>query len=128
MACQIFNVGCDCQTIVVSLKNDALLYHSYLQGIYQRAGKVNARTSWNSSRNYTDVMAIWYNPSDWMIGPVDYLGTDVAGISTRGPGTPGTSSCPYYVPNDAWKYVIDGSWINTDANDVSIECLTGNDN
>ena len=126
MSCLILNLGCECQTIVISLKNDALLHQSSEQGIYQRAGKVNGKTSWISSSN----TALWYNPasSDWKIASVDYLGTGTGGISST--GAQGRSSCPYNVPNDAWEYVnMDiGSWINVDANDVSIECLKGNDN
>ena len=58
-----------------------------------------------------------------MIGSVDDLGTDVGGIGST--GNQGISSCPYNVPNDAWEYYNNG-WIIADANDVSIECLTGN--
>ena len=124
MSCLILNLGCECQTIVISLKNDALLHQSSKQGIYQRAGKVNGKTSWISSSN----TALWYNAGsdDWMIGSVDDLGTTFGGISST--GNQGISSCPYNVPNDAWQYgnVVVGSWIIADANDVSIECLTGN--
>ena len=118
MTCLILNLGCECQTIVVSLKNGAL-HQSSEQGIYQRAGKVNGKTSWISSSGH----ALWYNPgsSDWMIASVDYLGTSSGSISST--GDQGISSCPYNVPNDAWEYVIDGKWIITDANDVSLECL-----
>ena len=71
-------------------------------------------------------VALWYDTVsvDWLIGPVGYLGTDLGGISSI--GDQGISTCPYNVPNDAWKYWNDG-WIIADANDVSIECLTGND-
>ena len=124
MSCLILNLGCECQTIVISLKNDALLHQSSRQGIYQRAGKVNGKTSWISSSN----TALWYNSAsdDWMIGSVDNLGTNTGGISST--GAQGRSSCPYNVPNDAWQYAnYDiGSWIVAGANDVSIECLTGN--
>ena len=94
------------------------------QGNYQRAGKVNGKTSWISSSN----TALWYNAAsdDWMIGSVDILGMNIGGISST--GSQGISSCPYNVPNDAWEYANFeiGSWIIADANDVSIECLTGN--
>ena len=121
MSCLILNLGCECQTILVSFENDVLLHQSHRQGNYQRAGKVNAKTSWISSSNN----ALWYNAvsADWLIGPVDYLGTDIGGIAST--GNQGITSCPYNVPNDAWMYVEDGSWIIADANDVSIECLTG---
>ena len=114
--------GCDCQTIVISLKSDALLHQSSLQGIYQRAGKVNGKTSWISSSS----QALWYHAGsdDWKIGPADNLGTGTSGIAST--ENQGISSCPYTVPNDAWKYAGGDSWIIADANDVSIECLTGN--
>ena len=101
-----------------------MLHQATSQGIYQRAGKVNGKTSWISSSN----LALWYNAAsdDWMIATVDYLGTNTGGISST--GDQGRSGCPYNVPNDAWQYAnYDiGSWIIADANDVSIECLTGN--
>jgi hypothetical protein len=124
MSCLILNLGCECQTIFVSLKNGALSYQSSKQGIYQRAGKVNGKTSWISSSSH----ALWFNPAsgDWMIGPVEYLGTDSGFISST--GDQGRSSCPYNVPNDAWMYgsPVVNSWVIAGANDVSIECLTGN--
>ena len=121
MTCLILNLGCECQTIVVSLKNGAL-HQSSEQGIYQRAGKVNGKTSWISSSN----TALWYNAGsdDWMIGSVDNLGSGTGGISST--GNQGRSSCPYNVQNDAWEYSNYNGWNIADANDVSIECLTGN--
>ena len=112
MSWLILNLGCVCQTIVVSFKNGAL-HQSPRQGIYQRAGKVNGKTSWISSSNN----ALWYNvgSDDWMIGPVDNLGSSIGGISST--GEQGISSCPYTVPNDAWKYSNNG-WIIADTDDV----------
>ena len=122
MSWLILNLGCECQTIVVSFKNGALIHQSPRQGIYQRAGKVNGKTSWISSSN----TALWYNPEseDWMIGSVNDLGTNFGGISSI--GSQGRSSCPYNIPNDAWEYVDNVGWIIANANDVSLECLTGN--
>ena len=123
MSCLIINLGCECQTIVISLKNDTLLYHSSRQGIYQRAGKVNGKTSWISSSNS---YALWYNPTseDWLIGKLDDLGANSGYIASN--GNQGISSCPYNVTKDAWKYWNE-AWIIADANDISIECLTGKD-
>ena len=122
MSCLIINLGCECQTIVISLKNDTLLYHSSRQGIYQRAGNVNGKTSWISSSK----SALWYNPAsdDWLIGYVDMIGSYFGSISST--GAQGILSCPYNVPNDAWRYSDNNGWIIADANDVSIECLSGN--
>ena len=124
MSCLILNLGCECQTIVISLNNGALLHQSSREGIYQRAGKVNGKTSWISSSN----TALWYNAGsdDWMIGSVDNLGSDTGGISST--GNQGQSSCPFNVPNNAWKYGGNNGWVIADANDVNIECLAGNDN
>ena len=126
MSCLILNLGCECQTIVISLKNDALVYQLEMQGTYQRAEKVNGKTSWISSSTGSNT-ALWYNAvtDDWMIGSVDDLGANIGAISST--GNQGRSSCPYNVPNDAWMYAeSSSSWIIADANDVSIECLTGN--
>ena len=107
---------------MISLKNDALLHQPEWQGIFQKAGKVNIKTSWISSSNNN---ALWYNEvaNDWIIGPVDYLGSSTGGISSA--GGQGRSSCPYTVSKDAWVYVGNSAWIIADANDVSVECLTG---
>ena len=119
----ILNLGCECQTIAISLKNNALAAQSSRQGIYQRAEKVNGKTSWILSSNSN---ALWYNPpsEDWLIGTLDDLGYNIGGISSY--GNQERSSCPYNIPNDAWEYWND-AWIIADANDISIECLTGND-
>jgi hypothetical protein len=103
------------------LKNDVLFYKASKQGIYQRAEKVNGKTSWISSNSE----ALWYNAvsDDWVIGSVENLGANIGGIKST--GDQGISNCPYNVPNDAWEYSNNG-WIIADANDISIECLSGN--
>ena len=126
--CLILDPGCVCQTIVITLKNGAQQAQSK-QGIYQRAEKVNGKTSWISSNN---INAIWYDTDesgtisdDWIIGKLDGIGGNAGGIAST--GNQGMSSCPYDVSKDAWKYYSDSGWIIADANDVSIECLTDND-
>ena len=125
--CLILDPGCVCQTVVITLENGAL-EQSSKQGIYQRAGKVNGKTSWISPNNNN---AIWYDTdesgsiyNDWIIGSLGDLGGNSGGIAST--GNQGMSSCPYNVSMDAWKYSNNG-WIVADANDVSVECLTGND-
>ena len=86
---------------------------------------MNGKTSWISTRNN---YALWYDApaKDWLIGSVDNLGTSTGSIASN--GNQGISSCPYNVPNDAWKYgEYTIGWIIADANDISVECLTGND-
>ena len=125
--CLILGPGCVCQTIVITLKNGALAQSSR-QGVYQRAEKVNGKTSWISSNN---INAIWYDTDaygsisdDWIIGSLGGLGGNSGGIAST--GNQGMSSCPYNVSMDAWKYSNSG-WIIAGANDVSIECLSGNE-
>ena len=125
--CLILNPGCVCQTIVITLKNGALA-QSPKQGIYQRAEKVNGKTSWISSNN---INAIWYDTDesgtisdDWIIGSVAGLGGNYGIIAST--GNQGMSSCPYNISMDAWMYAYLG-WIIADANDVIIECLSGNE-
>ena len=100
-----------------------MLHQSSEQGIYQRAGNVNGKTNWISSSGH----ALWYSPDflDWMIATVDYLGTGTSGISSI--GNQGISSCPYDVANDDWEYWNNNVWIIPDANDINVECLSGND-
>ena len=131
--CLILDPGCVCQTIGVILKNGAL-EHSDLQGIYQRAEKVNGKRSWISSNN---INAIWYDTDaygsisdDWIIGSLGELGGNSGGIAST--GNQGMSSCPYNVSMDAWKYetyklLTFNGWKIAGANDVSIECLSGNE-
>ena len=57
----------DCQNITVTLKNDALVKHNDIQGVYHYFGLINGKTSWVlPSAN----KAIWYLPqlptSDWV--------------------------------------------------------------
>ena len=122
--CLILDPDCVCQTIVVTFKNGALAAQSSRQGIYQIAEKVNGKRSWKNNIN-----AVWYDTDaygsisdDWIIGSLGGLGGNSGGIAST--GNQGMSSCPYNVSMDAWKYSNSG-WIIADANDVSIECLTG---
>ena len=130
--CLILDPSCVCQTIVVTLKNGALVQSSK-QGIYQRAEKVNGKASWISSNGNpsNNINAIWYDTDaygsisdDWIIGSLGGLGGNSGGIAST--GNQGMSSCPYNVSMDAWKYSNSG-WIIAGANDVSIECLSGNE-
>ena len=82
---------------------------------------MNQKTSWISISNN---FALWYIHYSWRIGRLDELGTGSSFIAST--GNQGILSCPYDVPNDAWKYGS-GGWIIADANDISIECLAGNE-
>ena len=106
---------CDCQTVnVVSNKG--------IQGVYQKLGYVNGRTSWNSSG-----IAIWFSPTyeGWFFGGIDYLGQNMAMVIVTGTGN---YSCPYNISDDQWLYYNSGtsSWQYVNDGDVSLQCLSGN--
>ena len=119
---------CDCQTVnVVSNKG--------IQGVYQKLGYVNGRTSWNSSG-----IAIWFSPTyeGWFFGGIDYLGQNMAMVIVTGTGNysmaalivlgTGNNSCPYNISDDQWLYYNSGtsSWQYVNDGDVSVQCLSGN--
>ena len=116
-----FHLGCECQTLIVSLKNDVLFRYPERQGIYQRSGKIVGKSTWVSS---LAEMAIWYSSVnlDWQIGLLSSLG----GYSFMGGfGDQGKLSGPYNVPSNTWMYYI-RAWIVSENNDISVKCLAGN--
>ena len=86
---------------------------------------MNGKTSWISLNTNT---ALWYDAAanDWLIGSFGDLGTTFGYIAST--GSPGRSSCPYNVPQDAWMHWANGAWTIADADDVSIECSAGDHN
>ena len=115
------DLGCECQTLILSLKGDVLFRYPQAQGIYQRSGKMVGKSTWISS---LAEMAIWYNSPnmDWMIGPLSYLGGSIQYID--GFGDQGKLSCPYTVPNNTWKYKT-REWVVPDNIDINVKCLAG---
>ena len=113
--------GCECQTLILSLKNDVLFRYPQAQGIYQRSGKIVGKPTWISS---LAEMAIWYDSAnmDWMIAPLQYLGGSKHFID--GFGDQGKLSCPYTVPNNTWKYKT-REWVVPDNIDINVKCLAG---
>ena len=87
-----------------------------LKGIYQKSSTINGRESWISEFN-----AIWYSPYGyWMIGPLNYIGTDYGGIFSSY-----ANSCPFYVQSEEWLYVGVNGWTSADTNEINIYCLNG---
>ena len=117
------DLGCECQTLILSLKNDVLFRYPQAQGIYQRSGKIVGKPTWISEKTNK---AIWYTAPgmDWAIGDIGTIGTTYSKIA--GFGDQGKLSCPYNTPNDTWKYSNNGrGWVVAGVNDVNIQCLTG---
>ena len=109
------SIICDCQTLnVISNKG--------IQGIYQKLGYVNGRTSWNSSG-----IAIWFIPTyeGWFFGGIDYLGQNMALVIVTGTGN---YSCPYNISDDQWlSYNYEASsWQYVNDGGISVQCLSGN--
>ena len=117
-------IGCECQTLIVNMKNDPLLTKiSIGQGIYQKAGKINGQSSWISSDKYH---TLWFVATDeWLIGSTVNVANGLQEGNIMSFGQQGKTSCPYDVSNDVWGYTIDGTWLLADADDISIECLKG---
>ena len=109
---------CDCQTVNVTSNKG-------VEGIYQKLGDVNGKTSWNSSAG----VAVWFSPTyeGWFFGPMEYIGQNMAYIISFGTGN---HSCFYNIPGDQWLYYDYGSsaWAYVNVGDVSIECLSGKSN
>ena len=119
----VFNLGCECQTVFILLKNGPLLRQWTIQGVYQRYGKIDGKPTWISEKTNR---AIWYTAPgmDWAIGDIGIIGTTYSNIA--GFGDQGKLSCPYNAPNDTWKYSNNGrGWVVAGVNDVNIQCLTG---
>ena len=76
---------------------------------------VNGKVSWTSSKN-----GIWFALEYWIIGDLDYIGLDWAGIySNFG------NHCPFDLSSEHWRYYNDAvnEWIDAAPNNINVECL-----
>ena len=107
-----------CETISVTLENNALVAQGYFEDIYHNSSMVNGKASWTSTSQ-----AIWYDQefSNWNIGPLDDIGTKMAGIYTDY-----GSECPFDLPSEKWNYWYNSVWTSAEANEIHVECLKGN--
>ena len=113
--------GCQCNQVRVKLRNGALQAQSSRQGVYERSGLVNGKTSWIS-----DSQAIWYvsELNFWCIGTLDVIGTAFCGISSTIGINEDFSNCFYDVEKQHWEYhAYEGGWINAGPLDVNVTCL-----
>ena len=69
-----------CQTIRITLKNDALSAQGSLQATYELCSVINGENSWTSTSK-----AIWYNSERkiWLIGSKEKIGGKIAGVYAR---------------------------------------------
>ena len=114
-----FIIGCDCQTVQVTLKDHVQIYQG-ANHTFQKSEIVNGKRSWVSLSR-----AIWYDPviEDWKIGTLGNLGTSTGSIVTAVNQNQKSIKCPYDYPSDVWKYYDGGSWLFTSVGDVIVECL-----
>ena len=110
----IFIVDDICQTIRISLKNNALASQGSLQGKYSLSTQINGEKSWTSTTK-----AIWFHSEKniWLIGRKEKRGGDVAGV--YGSRILGSG------PDDGniiWNYSSKG-WKKDTAKDIKVQCM-----
>ena len=104
-----------CETIDITLENDALESHGERVGLYEKSSQVNGRPSWSSTSQ-----AIWFVDSlnRWAIGDLEDIGTITAGIANKKE----VSQCPFDLPSEDWMYTNNG-WKAANANEINIVCV-----
>ena len=98
-----------CQTIEITLKNEALTHCGQCQGTYEKSALVNGKPSWTSQSK-----ALWYNPSGdkWMIGNQINTGTRRGSMFTYG----------LRLGSNYGKFSDGKIWKRLEQTDFSIEC------
>ena len=108
-----------CKSLRVQLKNNALETQGDREGTYELASKANEQPSWISEGS-----GIWYLPdaTRWIIGPLDYIGTDFGGIESKEFG----SKVEYPENIVHWNYAIAiDDWVFYNGNDdVIVGCVS----
>ena len=111
-----------CQSLRVQLQNNALEAQGNKEGTYELASKVNEQPSWIS-----ECCGIWYVLvwRIWMIGPLEFIGTDQGGIESKASGSKVES--PEYIVE--WNYhTFETDWVFSDGNDdVIVGCISHKD-
>ena len=104
------------------MQNNALEAQTDKEGTYELASKVNEQPSWIS-----ECCGIWYVPENqiWMIGPLEYIGTDQGGIESKELGSKVES--PEYIIE--WNYhTYETDWVFYNGNDdVIVGCISHKD-
>ena len=113
-------LGCSlCETIEITLKNDALKSNGDRVGLYKKSSQVNGMVSWSSTSE-----AIWFLDSlkIWGIGSLANIGTDNVGIANNEE----VSQCPFDLSSEDWMYYtwLDG-WKSAYANEINLVCIEG---
>ena len=113
-------LGCSsCETIEITMKNDALKSNGGRIGLYEKSSQVNGMVSWTSTS-----AAIWFLDSlkVWGIGSLENIGTDTVTIANNKE----VSQCPFDLSSEDWMYYtwLDG-WKSAYANEINLVCIEG---
>ena len=106
-----------CETITITLENNALAAQGSREGIYHNSSLVNGKPSWTSTSQ-----AIWYDQEfdDWTIGSLGNIGT-----STGGMYGDFANACPFDMASEEWDYWYNDVWTGAGANEIHVNCLNG---
>ena len=106
-----------CQTVIVSLKNEVLASQGIRQGTFElSSARVNGKPSWIS-----DTQAIWWisQYNEWGVGDLGAIGGSIRGLTAVAENKDFKSlTDEKYV----WKYWNKNSFVLPGANDISVQC------
>ena len=107
-----------CETITITLENNAQAAQGSREGIYHNSSMVNGKPSWISTSQ-----AIWYDQDydNWKVGYLDTIGTSVGGIYSDS-----ANGCPFDMASVEWYYWYNNVWTNAGPNEIKLQCLKGN--
>ena len=100
------------------MQNNALEAQRDKEGTYELSSNVNGQPSWIS-----ECCGIWYVLvwRIWMIGPLEFIGTDQGGIESKVLGSKVES--PEYIVE--WNYHTENGWVPYNGNDdVIVGCIS----
>ena len=101
--------------MTISLSGSVLSYQGVCAGDYHESATVNGHPSWINAG-----YAIWYadDLSDWVVGDIEYRGSNYIRIEADGQGT----TCPYYIASSNWDYFDGSSWVSFSSSVISVTC------
>ena len=107
-----------CETITITLENNAQAAQGSREGIYHNSSLVNGKPSWTSTSQ-----AIWYNQDydNWNVGSLDDIGTSTGGMKSDS-----ANGCPFDIASEEWNYWYNDVWTSAGPNEIKLQCLKGN--
>jgi hypothetical protein len=107
-----------CETITITLENNAQAAQGSREGIYHNSSMVNGKPSWTSTSQ-----AIWYDQDydNWKVGSLDDIGTSMVGMKSDS-----ANGCPFDKGSEEWNYWYNDVWTSAGPNEIKLDCLKGN--